>query len=206
MLTNKILGIIGAIFIFLATIFHLLSMFLSLFVIIMIPFYMAGIILLIIAIRSIATITKDETVFISYLKFGIPWIIALFIPYIILFFATPDEFDLSYYSIFILLNVIAASLFVYSAEYLYKCFKSISQHYKTVLFVLVGYMYLTGTILILVFYLILVFPAVIGVVPIRIEIDLTLTLILPILGAIFLLVGSILQLVAFMIIPENSRC
>jgi len=195
MLTEKILGIIASIFIFLSMILDIILFFqeeLGLAIIINILFFgiiITGIILLTISKFIISKKISEQTVFYDTLTFAILWIIALIIPLISPFVLTDISHETFYTWILFIIGLAVHFLYLVGTEFLYKSFKVISENTKNGLFKIVGYLFMAGAMLVFVFYIV---GSLLG------------AMLLPILGLIFFVIAAIIQIIAFSMINEKN--
>jgi len=191
----KILGVIGSVFVFLGVLinflttfylndnFIVLCMYISLLV-----FFIVGIILVTISTSLLSKQYGYSAIFNHYLTFGIIWIIAIIIPLISPFLLTGLVGDAALWALFIV-GLIVRCMYAASSEFLSRSFNAISSYSKVGIFKISGNLYVAGTILIVVLYIVASFLNAVY---------------LPLIGAIFLLVASILQFVAFGLLPKEG--
>jgi len=191
----KILGVIGSIFVFLGVLinflttfyltddFIVLCMYISLLV-----FFIVGIILVTISTSMLSKQYGYSGIFNHYLTFGIVWVIAIIIPLISPFLFTGLTVDTAIWVIFIV-GLIVRCMYAAAAEFLSRSFNAISSYSKVGIFKISGNLYVSGALLIIVLYIVASFLNAVY---------------LPLIGAIFLLVASILQFVAFGLLPKEG--
>jgi len=195
MTTAKMMGIMGSLLVFIGVLINFFLRFddtNTFSFIIMIIFFITGILIVLISMKFISDETKNDTIFTSYFLYSILWIVALCMPFIILasINENPSVTSTIYLIVLITVGIIARCILIVAACFLTRSFKHLAKYEKNTMFNTIGPLYIAGTSLIL---------------PLFIIAEILNVQTLPVIGGIFLLIAAVIQIVAFSIMPEKLK-
>jgi len=201
---SKILGIIGSIFIFLFLLIELilvlftgpvLTLLDAILALLEIVFFITGAILVLIAVKLIANEIKHQPMFTNYLTCVILWVVAFFIFPIYRSLPNATESIGSHYITMIVLSLVVWGLYAAGAEYLKRSFQDISIFTEVGLFGISGLMFIAGASLLL----------ALGIVDIIVGFIEGIAVNLFLIGWIFMLIGAVIQILAFCMLPDKIQ-
>ena len=193
--TAKMMGIMGSLLVFIGILINFFLRFddtNTFSFIIMIIFFITGILIVLISMKFISDETKNDTIFTSYFLYSILWIVALCMPFIIHVSITENTSVTETISFIVVLivGIVSRIIYILASCFLTRSFRHLAKYEKNTMFNTIGPLYIAGTSLILPLFIVAEFLTVET---------------LPVIGGIFLLIAAVIQIVAFSIMPEKLK-